>query len=226
MKLTYYGHSCFLLDTGSHQILFDPFIRGNELAKHIHVDEISPDFICLSHAHQDHMADCEEIANRSGALVICNWEIHEWLNKKGMTNTHPMNMGGWRQFGFGRLRCVAALHSSMLPDGNNGGNPMGFVLEIADKKIYYAGDTALTMDMKLVGEYWKPDIALLPLGGNFTMDVEDALLCSDFIQCNTIVGMHFDTFGYIVMDKSAAAKAFADRHKTLHLMDIGKTRDI
>ncbi|MBI3235402.1 MAG: metal-dependent hydrolase [Bacteroidetes bacterium] len=226
MKLTYYGHSCFMLDTGLFKILFDPFITGNDLAKDIDISTIMPHFICVSHGHSDHIADCERIALQSGATVISSWEIYEWLGKRGLTKLHPMNTGGSWLFDFGRIKCVEAVHSSGLPDGSYGGNPLGFLLYVDNKIIYYAGDTALTLNMKLIGEYHKPDWALLPVGSNFTMDIQDAVIASQFIQCDKIVAMHYDTFGYIKVDHQEVVDSFTKAGKQVTMMSIGTSIEL
>lgn len=222
MKITFYGHSCFGIEVKGKHLLFDPFISPNPLAAHIDVNSVKADFILQSHGHMDHIADTVAIAKRTGATVICAFEIHEWLNKQGVTTTHPMNTGGKWMFDFGKVKCVAAVHSSSLPDGSYGGNPMGFVIESDEGNFYYAGDTALTYDMKLIGEYRKVDFALLPLGDNFTMGVDNAIIASDFIKCNDIIGMHYDTFGYIKIDSSEAIQKFERSGKKLTLMNIGE----
>jgi len=223
MKITFYGHSCFGIEVKGKHLLFDPFISPNPLAAHIDVNSVKADFILQSHGHMDHIADTVAIAKRTGATVICAFEIHEWLNNQGVTTTHPMNTGGKWMFDFGKVKCVAAVHSSSLPDGSYGGNPMGFVIESDEGNFYYAGDTALTYDMKLIGEYRKVDFALLPLGDNFTMGVDNAIISSDFIKCNDIIGMHYDTFGYIKIDSSEAIQKFERSGKKLTLMNIGDT---
>ncbi|MEI2709345.1 MAG: metal-dependent hydrolase [Chitinophagaceae bacterium] len=150
MKLTFYGHSCFLVEINNKKILFDPFITYNELAKDIDVNKIEADYIFLSHGHADHIADCISIATRTNATVVAIFEVHEWLNKNGVANTHPMNTGGKWNFDFGTVKCVVAQHSSSLPDGTYGGNPIGFVFTTTDGNFYYSGDTALTLDMQLI----------------------------------------------------------------------------
>ena len=222
MQLTYYGHSCFSVVVEGKAILFDPFITNNELTKGIvSADKIPADYILLSHGHADHIEDCVEIALRTGAKVVCNWEIHEWLNKQGVSNTHPMNTGGkWNFVGFS-VKCTVAQHSSGLPDGSYGGNPMGFIISSESGNFYYSGDTGLTLDMQLVPRWAKLNFAVLPLGDNFTMDAADAVECAELIACKTIVGVHYDTFGYIKIDHKKAEKLFADAGKTLHLVKIG-----
>lgn len=226
MKITYFGHSCFSVETNGYQILFDPYIRPNELAKHIDVDAIKADYILLSHGHEDHIADAVYIAKRTGATVVSNFEIVNWINSKGITNTHPMNIGGQWRFDFGAVKCVNAVHSSVLPDGSYGGNPMGFLIETKNKNFYYAGDTALTYDMKLIGEYRNIDFALLPIGDNFTMGIDNAIIASDFINCNNIIGVHYDTFGYIKIDSNEAIRKFRTAGKNLQLIPIGDTIEI
>jgi L-ascorbate metabolism protein UlaG (beta-lactamase superfamily) len=223
MNITYYGHSCFGVEINGRRLLFDPFISPNELAGHIDIGAIPADYILISHGHNDHIADAEAIAKRTGARVICNYEIHNWLNTKGVQNIHPMNIGGKVKLDFGHVKCVVAIHSSGLPDGTYGGNPMGFVVESPEGNFYYAGDTALTYDMKLIGEYRKIDFAFLPIGDNFTMGVDNAIIACDFIECDNIIGMHYDTFGYIKIDQPEALAKFNRAGKKLTLLGIGET---
>ena len=197
MKLTFYGHSCFLVEINNKKILFDPFITYNELAKDIDVNKIEADYIFLSHGHADHIADCISIATRTNATVVAIFEVHEWLNKNGVANTHPMNTGGKWNFDFGTVKCVVAQHSSSLPDGTYGGNPIGFVFTTTDGNFYYSGDTALTLDMQLIPLWAELNFAVLPIGDNFTMDVNDAIKAAEFVNTTTVVGIHYDTFGYI-----------------------------
>ena len=190
MKITFYGHACFGIETGGYHLLVDPFITGNGQASHIDVDGIPADFILLTHGHGDHVLDAERIARRTGALIISNFEIVSWYGEKGLTNGHGMNHGGEFGFDFGRLKYVSAVHSSVLPDGTYGGNPGGFIIKAEGKNVYIAWDTALTMDMKLIGAYDRPHVAILPIGDNFTMGIRDAAICADFIQCNTIIARY------------------------------------
>jgi len=226
MKLTFYGHSCFSVESKGKKILFDPFISFNELAAAIDINSIEADFIFLSHGHADHIADAVTIANRTGAKVVANFEIHEWMNKKGVSNTHPMNTGGKWSFEFGTVKAVVAQHSSSLPDGTYGGNPLGFVFNCDTGNFYYSGDTGLTLDMQLIPIWSKLDFAILPIGDNFTMDIEDAIRCADFIDCQKIVGVHYNTFGFIKIDMEAAQSAFKSAGKSLLLPGIGETIDI
>lgn len=223
MKYTYYGHSCFLVETNGKKLLFDPFISGNELAKNINIANIKADYILVSHGHVDHIADCVAIAQSTGAKVVCSWEIYEWLGKKGVTNAHPMNTGGqWHFEGFS-VRCVVAQHSNGLPDGSYGGNPMGFIISNEEGSFYYSGDTALTLDMQLIPRWAKLNFAVLPIGDNFTMGYEDAVEAARMTGCNTIIGVHYDTFGFIKIDHAKATDAFKKAGCTLHLVEIGKS---
>ena len=226
MKLTYYGHSCFSVQIGKEFLLFDPFITPNPLASHIKLKDIKADFILVSHGHSDHVADLIELANSTGAKVICSWEIYEWLNKQGVSNTHPMNTGGKWNFGGFKVKCVAAQHSSGLPDGSYGGNPLGFIVMCDECNFYYSGDTALTLDMQLIPNWAKLKFAVLPIGDNFTMDIADAAECARMIQCSTIVGVHYDTFGFIKIDHDEAKSVFSKARRQLHLIKIGESIDL
>jgi len=225
MKITFYGHASLGIEVGGKNILVDPYITANELAAHVNVEELKADYILLTHAHGDHVLDVEAIATRTGATIVSNAEVASYYAKKGF-NSHPMNHGGYWKFDFGSVKYVNAIHSSVFPDGTNGGNPGGFVIEGEHKNIYIAGDTALTYDMKLIPLRTKLDLAILPIGNNFTMDVEDAIIAADFLQCDKILGYHFDTFGYIKIDHSDAKKRFFDAGKDLMLLEIGHSIDL
>ena len=224
MKITFYGHASLGIETNGKHIIVDPFITANELAAHIDINTLKADYILLTHAHGDHVLDVEAIAQNTGATIVSNAEIATYYGKKGF-NTHPMNHGGSWKFDFGTVKYVNAIHSSQFPDGTDGGNPGGFVIE-ADKNIYIAGDTALTYDMKLIPLRTKLDLAIFPIGSNFTMDAEDAVIAADFVACNNVLGYHFDTFGYIKIDHEAAKKLFIDKGKKLTLLEIGASLDV
>lgn len=224
MRITYYGHSCFGVETAGKHLLFDPFVSENPLNNgKIDVEKVKADYILISHGHGDHIGDAVAIAKRTGALCICSWEISVWLNKQGVEKTHPMNTGGKWIFDFGKVKCVSAVHSSGLPDGTYGGNPMGFIIETGEKSFYYAGDTALTLDMKLIGDYRKINFAFLPIGDNFTMGIDNAVIATEFIRCKDIIGMHFDTFGFIKIDHQEAQKKFEGAGCKLKLMELAET---
>ena len=222
MKLTYYGHSCISVEVAGKILLFDPFISPNELAKHIDVKKIRADYVFVSHGHVDHLADAADIATRSNATLVSNFEIAVWFGKQGVAKTHPMNHGGAWKFDFGRVKLVSAIHSSSLPDGTYAGNPGGFVVESKEGNFYHSGDTALTMDMKLIGEFTQLKFAVLCIGDNFTMGVEDAIKAADFIRCNQIVGIHYDTFPPIKIAHDDAIRKFKAAGKELHLLTIGQ----
>ena len=223
MKITFLGHATLLIKTKLTTILVDPFITGNSQAKDIvNVEDLNPDYILLTHAHQDHVLDVEIIAKKSNAIIVSNFEIATYYENKGF-KVHPMNHGGSWNFDFGKLKYVNAIHTSSFADGTYGGQPGGFILTADDKNIYIAGDTALHMDMKLIPYTYTLDLAILPLGDNFTMGVDDAILASDFVECDTVLGYHYDTFGYIKIDHEAAKAKFENEEKKLHLLEIGKS---
>lgn len=226
MKLTYYGHSFFSLEMKGKHIVVDPFISPNEQAKAIDVQALQADYLLITHGHADHTADAEGIALRNGARVISNFEVVSWFQEKGIDG-HGMNHGGKWKFDFGIVKYVNAIHSSSMLDGKYGGNPGGFVVWNDECCFYISGDTALTMDMKLIPMTCpKLDFAILCMGDNFTMDYEEAAIASDFIECDKIIGCHYDTFGFIKIDHEAAKNAFAKRGKELILLSIGESLTI
>ncbi|MBD0259852.1 MAG: metal-dependent hydrolase [Cytophagales bacterium] len=226
MKLTYYGHSCFSVEAAGKHVLFDPFVTPNPLASAVDVDAIPADYIFLSHAHFDHVQDVARIARRTGAKVIGNWEVNAWLNGQGISNTHPMNPGGKWRFDFGEVRCVTAQHPSSFADGSYGGVAAGYVVRTAEGTFYYSGDTALTLDMQLVPRWAKPDLAILPIGDDLTMGVEDAITAAGWLGVSHVVGVHYDTFALIKLDHQGATAAFERAGLTLHLLGIGSTTNI
>lgn len=222
MKITFYGHSCFGLQIGGKSLLFDPFISPNPKASHIEINQIPCDYMLISHGHGDHIADAMPILQSTQAKVVSNYEIVTWLGNQGVENSHPLNHGGSWNFDFGKITYVNAVHSSSFPDGSYAGNPGGFIIEAEGKTVYYSGDTALTYDMKMFGELYDIDIAFLCMGDNFTMGTKDASIAASWLNCDTIVGMHFDTFGYIEIDHAATKALFSKQGKTLHLLEIGQ----
>ena len=226
MQITYFGHASFLIEIGGSSILFDPFITGNPLATGIDITTIHPDFILVSHGHQDHVLDVEAIAKQSDATLISTFEVASWFEKKGVTNVVGMNHGGAVDLPFGSLQVVNAIHSSSLPDGTYGGNPAGFVIASEGRRVYYSGDTALTYDMRLIGEDGAVDPAFLCIGDHFTMGVQDAVKAANFVQSKRVVGMHYDTFPPIEIDKEKAQEVFAQEGIELILPVIGKKFEI
>jgi len=225
MKYTYYGQSCFLLEAGGKKFLFDPFITPNPQASAIDTKSIEADYILVSHGHGDHVADLELLGKQTGALIIAMPEVAEWAKQQGLTNIHQMNYGV-ATLDFGKLRMVWATHSSSMPDGNYGGNPAGFVLELEGKTIYYAGDTSLNADMKLLDDLYNLDYAILPIGGNYTMDVDDSLIATKYIGCDRVIGVHYNTFPEIEIDTEAAVAKFTRENKQLLLPAIGETIEL
>jgi L-ascorbate metabolism protein UlaG (beta-lactamase superfamily) len=226
MKITFFGHASLQIEISGKKLLVDPFISANPKASQIKVNELKPDYILLTHAHQDHTLDVEFILqNNLNAVVICNAEMATYYLSKGY-KAHMMNHGGSWKFDFGKVKYVNAIHSSSFADGTYGGNPGGFVIEGEHKNIYIAGDTALSMDMKLIPMRTKLDLAILPIGDNFTMDIDDAIIASDFVECNKILGIHYDTFGLIEINHDEAKRKFFDAGKDLMLLEIGQCIDL
>ncbi len=207
-------------------ILFDPFISPNPKASVVDISTIQPDIILISHGHGDHIADAVEIASQSKAQVISVYEVVEWLKAKGIENSIPMNTGGSINLGFCKIKLVNAAHSSSLPDGSYGGNPVGFVIESNESNFYYAGDTALTLDMKLIGEEHLLDFCFLPIGDHFTMNAIDAAKACKFVNCKTAIGMHFDTFPPIEINHMDAHQHFKVLKLELILPKINHTIEL
>jgi len=222
MKITFLGHASLLIQTGGKNIVVDPFITGNPLAAgKIDVDSIPADYILITHAHQDHILDVERIANNNpGAVIVSNFEIASYYGSKGY-KYHPLNHGGSWNFDFGRLTYVNAIHTSSFPDGRYGGQPGGFVIEAPDGNIYIAGDTALTVDMEIIPQMTELDLAILPIGDNFTMGYESAIIAADYLEVGLIMGYHFDTFDLIKINHQVVKEAFDKAGLELILPQIG-----
>tara|TARA_Y100000766_G_scaffold175740_1_gene150953 strand:+ start:303 stop:989 length:687 start_codon:yes stop_codon:yes gene_type:complete len=224
MEITYYGHSCFLVDLNNTKILFDPFITPNPIVNEVDLDSIQADFILVTHGHEDHVADVEYIAKRTGAKLVSNFEVVSWFaSKKGIENNHPVNHGGKIELKNGiTAKYVNAIHSSVLPDGTYGGNPGGWVIESSESSFYYSGDTALTYDMKLLAEFYDLNFAFLCIGDNFTMGIEDSAIAAEFVGVNDVIGMHYDSFGYIEINHEAAKKHYESKGLNLTLFNINE----
>lgn len=205
IEVTWLGHGTWSLvaptPQGKRTILIDPFLNDSPTAP-VKADQVAADYILISHGHFDHVSDAAAIARRTGALVISNFEICTWLGKQGIDRTHPHNLGGGSTHDFGRVQLTLAHHSSMLPDGSYGGNPSGFLLWIDGRKLYFACDTALFYDMKLIGELGI-DLAVLPIGDQFTMGPADAIRAIQLIQPKIVAPSHFDTWPPIHQDAAA-----------------------
>ncbi|HEY4109045.1 metal-dependent hydrolase [Puia sp.] len=226
MKLTFYGHATFSIEVNGKTLLFDPFFTGNPHTKNIDIDKIKADYLFITHGHGDHTADVVRVAKNTGAKCVAAAEIAGWLNKNGVENAHPLNHGGPVGFDFGKVRAVNAIHSSSFSDGTYAGNPLGFVFTTPAGNFYAAGDTALTMDMQLIPLWAKLDFAILPIGGNYTMDPADALHAADFVKCKKIVGVHYNTWPIIQIDAEKAKADFAAAGKELLLPKPGETIEL
>ena len=223
VNITYYGHSTFMVEVNGKKILFDPFITGNEATKGIiNLLEIVPDYILLSHGHEDHVLDVEMIAKQSHCPVIATFEVANWCNKMGIDNTIPMNIGGTINREGINIKMVNAVHTSSFPDGSYAGVPAGFVISWEGGCFYYSGDTALHYDMKLIAEKFNIDFAFLCLGDHFTMGVQDAIKAAGFVNTDKVIGMHFDTFPPIEIDHKKTVDAFKAAGLTLKLPEIGE----
>jgi L-ascorbate metabolism protein UlaG (beta-lactamase superfamily) len=203
VELTYHGHACFSVTVDDTHLLIDPFLTGNDLAD-VTADQVEADYILVSHGHADHVGDTVAIAKRTGAMTISNFEIHNWLLAQGVESAHPLHIGGGYDFPFGRVKLTIAHHGSAMPDGTYGGNPAGFLLTLGDKNIYHACDTGLFYDMKLIGEEGL-DVAILPIGDNFTMGPDDALKAVKLLEPKVVIPIHYDTFDVIKQDPDSFA---------------------
>ena len=226
--LTYHGHACLSLKDGSHNLLFDPFLTGNPQAS-MPANDIHADYVLLTHGHSDHLGDAIPIVRRCDATIIAPFELAKYCEKRG-AKVHDMGIGGAYKFPFGRVKLTQALHGSALisDDGHIEylGNPCGYLLRLSGITYYNAGDTGLFGDMELIGKLDKPDVAILPIGDNYTMGIDDAVTASKFVETSKVVGVHYDTFGYIEIDHSKAKESFKSNDIDLYLPEIGETIEI
>lgn len=221
ISVRYLGHACFEFDFNGTKVLLDPFISYNPLAHNIKVEELKPDYIFLSHGHEDHVADLAKIQEQSNATVAAIVETAGWVRRQGISDDKVLefNFGGTLTLPFGKVKMVYALHTNSTPDGAYGGAPCGFVFYIGDKTIYYAGDTALTLEMNLLAEL-ELDWAILPIGGHYTMDANDAVKAAHFVKCRNVIGMHYDTFSPVTIDIDVTKRIFQDADLNLVLLQI------
>jgi L-ascorbate metabolism protein UlaG (beta-lactamase superfamily) len=226
MIATFLGHACLQLEISEFRILIDPFISPNEKAASIDISTLNPDFILLTHGHEDHVADAVAIAKQSGAQVIANFEVANWIGEQGIKNVQPVNQGAKLKVPFGSVKVVNAIHSSSLPDGSYGGNPLGFIIMSDSGNFYHSGDTALTYDMKLIPEFATLNAAALSMGDTFTMGPEDAALAAQWVGAPQVIGIHYDTFPPIEIDHAAALACFAEAGIKLKLLKIGETIEL
>lgn len=225
MTLTYFGHSAFQIETGGTTLLFDPFITGNpHVEGRVSAEDLRPDVILLTHAHGDHWGDTPSILERTGALLVANHEIVTYAESQhGHENVHGMNTGGAWSFEWGRLTQTYARHSSSFPDGTYGGNPGGYVLEIEGKTVYAAGDTARFAEMAYLGEDFEIDLALLPIGDNYTMGPEEALKAAQMLRPRLTVPLHYGTFPPLVGDPQHFRRIMAEAGMEVRVLEAAET---
>lgn len=213
VTLTWHGHACWTIESNGTTLLIDPFLSDNPLAD-IGPDDVDPDYILISHGHFDHVGDAVAIAKRTGATIISNFEIVSYCQAQGAENGHGMNLGGGYNFPFGRVQLTIAHHTSMLPDGSYGGDASGFLITTGGATIYDAADTALFGDMRLLGDMNEIDVALIPIGDNFTMGPRDALQAVKFVRPKVVIPMHYNTFDLIAQDAEAWAQQVKEETDT------------
>ncbi len=222
IKITWYGHAALGLEIDGHKILVDPYFTGNPAAT-ITALAAPADFILVTHGHFDHVGDAADIARRTGAMVISNFEISQWMEKQGVANVHGQHIGGAHQHPFGLLKLTPALHGSGLPDGTNGGNPVGFLLTTrAGMKIYIVGDTGLFSDMQLIGQQGI-DLAFVPIGDNYTMGPDDAYRAVELIHPKAVIPVHYNTWELIAQDAERWAERVRKSGVQVHVMKPGES---
>ncbi len=220
-KLTFLGHSAFLLEGEKGRLVIDPFLTGNPLAK-AKPEEIKVDYVLLTHGHGDHIGDGVQIAKANNATIVAPFELANYCANQG-ANVHPMHIGGAHEFPFGRVKLTIAHHGSSAPDGTYTGNPCGFLVTMDGKTFYHPGDTGLFYDMKLIGEMNKIDVAVLPIVDNFTMGIEDAVKAAEFLQAGKVIPMHYKTFDVIDVDPEEFIQAARAKGLNAAILPIGES---
>ena len=220
-KLTFLGHSAFLIESSKARLIVDPFLSGNPLAR-MKPSDVKVDYVLVTHGHGDHLGDSVEIARQNQATVISTFEIATYCQNQGV-KAHPMHIGGARMFPFGRIKLTIAHHGSSAPDGSYMGEPSGLLITLDDKTLYHAGDTGLFYDMKLIGEMNTIDVALLPIGDNFTMGIDDAVKAAEFLHAKTYVPMHYQTFEVIDTDPREFIEKLAGHGFRGNILKVGES---
>jgi L-ascorbate metabolism protein UlaG (beta-lactamase superfamily) len=223
-KLTYYSHSAWRIDTGGHVILIDPFLNDNPTSP-VKASDVTADFIIITHAHGDHIGDAIPIAKEHKSTIISNFEIANWCGAQGV-EAHPLHIGGGATFPFGKVKLTQAFHGSSFPDGSYGGMPAGVLISVEGKTIYHSGDTCVFGDMKLIAEMNPIDVALLPIGDNFTMGIDDAVKAVEFLQPKIVIPMHYKTFDIIDADPQVFMEIVRKSGVDAQVIDYGKSIEI
>lgn len=217
MQITYLGHSAFEIETNGKKILIDPF-----LIKSPNYNPIGISNIFVTHGHGDHLGNAIEISKQTGAEITAVFELANYCSAKGALS-NGINLGGWVDFDWGRAIAVPAFHSSSTPEGNYAGCPCGFIFAIEGKAIYHAGDTCLNSEMKIIGDLYQPQISILPVGGHYTMDIEQAVIASEWLKSSEIIPMHYNTFEAITVDITDFERQIRNKGKMPIILNVGQT---
>ncbi|MCA9734430.1 MAG: metal-dependent hydrolase [Deferribacteres bacterium] len=223
MNITFQGHSCFTVEIGSNRLIIDPFLNGNPVAE-LKPEDVECDYIIITHGHGDHIGDSIAIAKNNDAMIVSNYEIITYAQQNGVKNAHPMHIGGAHEFPFGRVKFTIAHHGSTLTTDKGMiplGNPMGVLITGNGKTLYHSGDTGLFLDMQLIGEMNRIDTALLPIGDNFTMGVDDAVKAAEFLKAKVTIPMHYNTFDLLNQNANDFIGKLAKKGLEAHILNVG-----